>query len=44
MAKLWMALALAVLATPAAHAQSTNNNGARVGKTGYLSNAMTFNK
>ena len=44
MAKLWMALALAVLATPAAHAQSTNNNGARVGKTGYLLNVIAFDK
>ena len=44
MAKLWMVLALAVLATPAAFAQSTKSNGARVGKTGYLLNVVAFEK
>lgn len=44
MAKLWMVFALAVLATPAAFAQSVKNNGARVGKTGYLLNVIAFEK
>lgn len=44
MAKLWMVFALAALATPAAHGQSTKGNGARVGKTGYLLNLIAFEK
>src|SRR5690349_11706373 len=44
MAKLWMFLALAVLATPAADGQSTKNNGARVGKAGFLLNVIAFEK
>jgi hypothetical protein len=44
MTKLWMsALALAALATAAA-GQSTNNNGARVGKEGYLLNVIAFDR
>lgn len=44
MAKLWMFLALAVLTAPAAHGQSTKNNGARVGKAGYLLNVIAFER
>lgn len=41
MTKLWMVLALAALATSAA-AQSPKNNGARVGKAGFLLNVIAF--
>jgi hypothetical protein len=45
MVKLWMVLALGVLAATApAHAQSTRSNGARVGKTGYLLNVIAFER
>jgi hypothetical protein len=44
MAKLGMFLALAVLATPAVHGQSTKSNGARVGKAGYLLNVIAFER
>jgi hypothetical protein len=43
MAKLWMALALAVLATSAG-GQSLKNNGARVGKDGVLLNVIAFER
>jgi len=43
MKRLFTFLALAVLATPAALAQSNNgNNGARVGKAGFLLNVTAF--
>jgi len=43
MKKLITLVALAVLATPAAFAQVSNgNNGARVGRTGYLLNVKAF--
>ncbi len=44
MKKLGMVLALAVLAAPAAYGQSPQNNGARVGKNGYLLNVIAFDK
>lgn len=44
MANPWMVLALAVLAAPAAYAQSTKGNGARVGRTGYLLNVIAFER
>lgn len=43
MAKRWMVLALAALASTAV-AQSTSNNGARVGKEGYLLNVIAFER
>jgi hypothetical protein len=42
MKKLLTLLALAVVATPAAFAQSNDNNGARVGKAGFLLNVKAF--
>jgi len=44
MARLWTFLALAVLTAPAAHGQSAKNNGARVGKAGYLLNVIAFER
>jgi hypothetical protein len=46
MKRLFTFLALAVLATPAALAQSSNgnNNGARVGKAGFLLNVSAFER
>jgi hypothetical protein len=44
MARLLTLLLLAALATTTAHAQSPKNNGARVGKAGYLLNVIAFDK
>jgi hypothetical protein len=42
--KLLTFLTLAILATPAAHGQNGNNNGARVGKAGFLLNVTAFER
>jgi hypothetical protein len=44
MGRLLTFLTLAVFASPAAYAQNGNNNGARVGKTGFLLNVNAFDK
>ena len=44
MRRLLTFLTLAVLATPAAYGQNGNNNGARVGKAGFLLNVSAFEK
>jgi hypothetical protein len=44
MGKLLALLALAVLATPAAHAQNGHDNGAKVGRKGFLLNVKAFDQ
>jgi hypothetical protein len=44
MGKLLTIVTLAVLATPAAYGQNGNNNGARVGKAGFLLNVLAFDE
>lgn len=44
MRRLLAFLTLAVLATPAAYGQNGNNNGARVGKAGFLLNVSAFER
>lgn len=44
MGRLLAVLTLAVLAMPAAYAQNGNNNGARVGKAGFLLNVIAFDQ
>jgi hypothetical protein len=44
MGRLLRVLTLAVLAAPAASGQNGNNNGARVGKTGFLLNVNAFER
>jgi hypothetical protein len=44
MGRLLTFLTLAVLAMPAAYGQNGNNNGARVGKTGFLLNVIAFDR
>jgi hypothetical protein len=44
MIKLLTFLTLAVLATPAAYGQNGNNNGARVGKAGFILNVSAFER
>jgi hypothetical protein len=44
MGRLLTFLTLAVLATHAAYGQNGNNNGARVGKAGFLLNVNAFER
>src|SRR6188768_4554949 len=44
MGRLLAVLTLGVFAMPAAYGQNGNNNGARVGKTGFLLNVIAFDR
>jgi hypothetical protein len=44
MGRLLAVLTLGVFAMPAAYGQNANNNGARVGKTGFLLNVIAFDR